>query len=96
MDSQVHIAGPTLRVGNVRRQRCVWCGALLEEYDLTRVSRALEPGEPASWEVGELVRLSGTFPRAAVAVEATPHAEDADAFAIPDDSCMALSDAVTV
>jgi hypothetical protein len=49
MDSQVHIAGPTLRVGNVRRQRCVWCGALL-----------------------------------------------ADAFAIPDDSCMALSDAVTV
>jgi hypothetical protein len=100
--SQVHLAGPTLRVGNVRRQRCIWCGALLEEYDLTRVSRVLEPGEdpdapwePASWEVGGLVRLSGTFPRVGVVVEAERHAEDADAFAIPSDSCMALSDAVT-
>jgi hypothetical protein len=102
--SQVHIAGPTLTVGTVRRQRCVWCGALLDEHDLAMIARPLEPGEdpenpepwePGAWEVGGLVRTSGTFPRVGEAIEAERHDDGSGAFRIPEDSCMALDAEVT-
>jgi hypothetical protein len=41
----VHLAAPAVRAGDVVRQRCAWCGALLEERDLSRIAVALEPGE---------------------------------------------------
>lgn len=97
----VHVAGPTLRAGHVRRQRCSWCGALLSEYDLSRIARPLEPGEdpenpepwePASWPVGGLVAISGTNPVCSRAVE--PELVDGDP-QIPADACMALDDEVT-
>lgn len=95
--SQLHISGPTLTVDGVRRQRCVWCGALLSEIDLGNISRPLESGEdpdnpapwePASWAVGAQVRLSGTSLRIGEVVE--PEMKDATSFEIPDDSCMAI------
>lgn len=95
----VHVAGPTLRAGNVRRQRCSWCGALLSEYDLTRIARPLEPGEdpdapwePSSWPVGGLVGISGTNPICSRIVD--PEMVDGEP-QIPADSCMAVSDEVT-
>jgi hypothetical protein len=102
--SQVHLAGPTATVGAIRRQRCAWCGALLEECDLANIARPLEPGEdpehpkpwePASWEMGALVRVLGTSPRVGMVVEQERHPEHPDSFSIPPDSCMALEEAVT-
>jgi hypothetical protein len=39
----IHFAGPTLRIGSVVRQRCLWCGALIEELDLDRIAVADDP-----------------------------------------------------
>lgn len=36
----VHLAGPLVTFDNVSRQRCVWCGALIEERDLPCSCRA--------------------------------------------------------
>lgn len=99
--SQVHIAGTVVSMGSLRRQRCSWCGALLQEYDLAAISRPLEPGEdpehpepwePGAWAVGGLVRLSGTFPRVGEAVE--PELKDGVPQA-PEDSCLVLDRMVT-
>lgn len=50
----IHFSGQTMRIGPLRRQRCLWCGGLIQEYDLRRISRVLEPGEDpdAEWEPG--------------------------------------------
>lgn len=45
MSALVHLAGLPVRVGDVIRQRCAWCGALIDDLDLTRVAVALEPGQ---------------------------------------------------
>lgn len=61
-DSVVHIAGPVIEIGPQYRQRCSWCGAVLEDYDLSRVAVAgpVEPDwRPATWEVGGLVEVYG-------------------------------------
>jgi hypothetical protein len=98
------VAGPTITVGSIRRQRCAWCGALLEEQDLSRIARPLEPGEdpdnpkpwePGAWETGAHVRLSGTNPRFSSLEEHEPHPEDPSQWQVPEDSCMALDDTVT-
>lgn len=48
----VHIAGPAVQIGPLLRQRCAWCGAVLVDYDLTRVA------VPVTWAVGELVAVA--------------------------------------
>lgn len=95
--SQVHVAAPTVMVGTLRRQRCAWCGALIDEVDLANVARPLEPGEdpavpwePAKWEFGAHVRVMGTGPRVSTLVEPEAHPADPGAFTIPYDSCMAV------
>lgn len=101
MTALVHIAAPVVRVGNIRRQRCGWCGALIAEHDLERLSRALEPGEdpdapwePASWEPGSLVRVEGNGPRVSMRVDEGEQRPDGS-FKIPEDACMALDAEVT-
>lgn len=86
-----HIAGPDLTVDGRRlRQRCIWCGAVIVDYDLERV--AVPDGQdptPATWKPGTFVRVSGTFPVAYVAVDPPEGGR------YPPDSCMALDDEVT-
>ncbi|MGI5223545.1 hypothetical protein [Actinoallomurus sp. CA-142502] len=56
----VHIAGPDITVGAQLRQRCAWCGAVLLDYDLTRI--AVPEGDdprPGTWPVGALVEVAG-------------------------------------
>lgn len=61
----VHIAGVTITVhGTHQRQRCSWCGAILQDYDLTRVMvqtppDGSEPDGPPSWQVGAQVAHDG-------------------------------------
>jgi hypothetical protein len=77
-----HIAGAQVEVGSHLRQRCSWCGAILADYDLTRI--AVPEGQdprPAMWETGKLVRVDGP---ASWIVE---HEDGAD---LPADSCAAL------
>ena len=98
---QIHIAGPTLTYDGIRRQRCSWCGALIQEYDLNNISRELEPGEdpdnpepwePASWAVGDEVAAVGVFPRTSWSVDT----EFRDGVPIAhNDSCMRIDLEVT-
>lgn len=97
MSHLVHMAAPTLRAANIIRQRCAWCGALIDEYDLDRI--AIPVGDEP------LVDADGS-PRGGwqglVAVDvcegvltskwAVPDPDDGK---IPADSCMALDVAVT-
>jgi hypothetical protein len=57
-----HLAGPDITVdGRWLRQRCVWCGAILVDYDMARIAVQVEPGEepspPATWEAGKFVEV---------------------------------------
>lgn len=74
-----HIAGAQVQVGSHLRQRCSWCGAILGDYDLTRI--AVPEGQdprPGMWETGKLVRVDGPV---SWIVE---HEEGAD---LPGDAC---------
>lgn len=90
----IHVAGPTLTFGSITRQRCCWCGALIEERDLANISmpeadRALDrQGKPLEadelgWWSG-LVAVCGTNP---VSLWAVDDPEDGKA---PERSCMML------
>lgn len=100
MSHLVHLAGPPIRVRNVIRQRCAWCGAVLQEDDLDRIAWVAEEGaedehpliEPdgtpkARW--AGLVAVEEGNPTAKWAVEESADRE------VPSDSCMALDPAVT-
>lgn len=97
----VHVAGTVLTFGQYRRQRCSWCGALLQEYDLANISRPLEPGEdpdnpepwePAAWPVGGLVAVVDGGPRAMWVVKPEQIGGEPQA---PGNSCMNLDREVT-
>lgn len=85
----VHIAGPDVQIGSVRRQRCAWCGVLLDEHDLARVAAPIgqEVTTPAVWTPGGLVLVDGNM-KATVSHE--------DGAALPDNACdrLPVADAV--
>lgn len=87
MTAITHIAGMKVQVGARRRQRCAWCGALLCDYDLTRIAvpEGQDP-EPAMWPPEELVVVDG------IASYTIPHVDGAD---LPADACAQLDDEVT-
>lgn len=102
LPSQVHLVGPDITVGTVQRQRCVWCGAMILEYDLANVSVQLQPGDdpenpprPAVWPSGSLVLMTGTFPQMTTTIENVEHPRDTDSFAIPENSCLGLDPEIT-
>lgn len=82
----VHIAGLDIQVGDVVRQRCAYCPAVLVDIDTARA--AVPEGQdptPARWPVGELVavlRDGGTTASRLVAHE--------DGEALPDNACARL------
>lgn len=82
-----HIAGPDIRVNAHLRQRCGWCGAVLCDYDLTRI--AVPDGQdptPATWAQGDLVRQDGN------AWFTVDHEDGAE---LPDDACARIDPEVT-
>lgn len=67
----VHYVGPVVRIGPFRRQRCMWCGAIVDEVDLSRVAMPIPEGkteeqaradgdfEPPTWQVAAWVGVDG-------------------------------------
>jgi hypothetical protein len=93
-DEIIHFAGQTMTFGRVTRQRCLWCGALIQEYDLDSIAMPEARREPErrgkpieaeelGWWTG-LVAVSGTNPVMRSAVD-----DPADGNA-PERSCMML------
>lgn len=95
----VHFAGPVCTYGSVARQRCQWCGALIQERDLAAIAvseagrdperqgKPLDFDELGHWE--GLVAVSGSNPRVLRAVEPEP-SEDEGYNRAPERSCMRL------
>lgn len=87
MNALVHIAGMYVRINDLLRQRCAWCGAVLLDYDLTRI--AVPEGQdptPATWPVGELVGVDGAMSYTVAHVDGDP---------LPDGACGRLDPEVT-
>lgn len=88
MTSIVHIAGNEVQVGHLLRQRCAWCGAVLVDYDLTRI--AVPEGQdprPGTWPAGELIEVDGP---------ASWVQEHTDGEPLPPNACGRLDPEVTV
>jgi hypothetical protein len=92
----VHLAAQAIRVGHVIRQRCAWCGALIDEHDLSTgslfpVGWQVNPdGTPVNrWDGLVLVDVTEGLGTLRWAVPTPADGE------MPEDSCMALDPAVT-
>lgn len=86
----VHIAAQPLKVGSRLRQRCAWCGAIIDDTDLEGMQVALAPGETEpppypSWPFNKLVARNGA---------ATYVVED-DGEHMPDNCCAKLDPEAT-
>ena len=94
------MAGPVITFGSVSRQRCSWCGALIDEKDMTRIAVQIpedgsDPLPLAWWEVGGLVAVSGSNPRVSSAVEPELSEDEtmpdgSPVYKAPERSCMRL------
>lgn len=83
----MHIAGADVQVGPLLRQRCAWCGALLQDYDLGRVAvPAGQDPRPALWPMGVLVAVDGP---------ASWIVEHQDGAELPPTACAQLDPGVT-
>lgn len=94
-ESVIHIAGLDVAVGSRLRQRCAWCGALLEDVDLANVAVLVGDGTDRSvehtwptWPVGGLVEVWG-----AGGVRNTVILGDDEK--LPPNACAQLDDTVT-
>ena len=73
----IHIAGQPVQVGSVVRQRCSWCGALIDHFDLNRIAAYIgEANADAdievtipTWEVNVLIEITYGNPRVIQIVE---------------------------
>jgi hypothetical protein len=87
----IHLAGPVITFGPVQRQRCAWCGAVIEEWNIERVGmlEADRPperqGEPV--EHDELPRWEGLVAIDGCARWRVDEPEDHEA---PERSCFVL------
>lgn len=93
----IHWVGPKVFFGDVSRQRCMWCGALIEETDWSLVaiqidssaSEEVQKAEVASVRDAEwtgLVEVSGTNPVTLSAVDQCLQDDEK----APDRACMRL------
>lgn len=58
----VHFAGASVRLNDLLRQRCAWCGQVLIDYDLSLVSFPVgTEREPSTWPAGKLVAVDGNM-----------------------------------
>jgi hypothetical protein len=93
----VHFAGQDMEINGVKRQRCLWCGSLLIEWDLARVMvRVPEDGSPpvgpGVFEVGANI---GQADGMSWIVPKEEHPEHPGSYVIPDASCALLDPSVT-
>lgn len=87
MTALIHIAGMTVTVNALIRQRCAWCGATLIDYDLERMAVPVgQDPTPATWPVGDLVAVDGG---------ASWIVERKDDQPLPDGACAILDAEVT-
>lgn len=86
----VHIAGLPVKVGRIVRQRCAWCGAVIDDVDLSAVAVVLTgAGDPQlwpTWPVGALLGVDGGV-RWVI--------EHADGDDVPPECCASLDPTVT-
>lgn len=89
----VHLAGDCITVaGRHMRQRCSWCGAVLIDYDLTRVMSPEGQAGPGGFKPGALIALAGDFPQMSWEIEFDPETGKLSEI---DGCCMNLDPAVT-
>lgn len=81
-----HIAGLEVTISDrFLRQRCAWCGAMLIDYDLTRIAVPIgQDPKPSTWPPGALVEVDG------------PVAYTVDAGRLPDNACAAVHPELTL
>ena len=95
MPALTHIAAAPILIDGRLRQRCAWCGAVIDDVDLTRIAVAVEPGQDPgpypSWPDGAQVRVDGGW-RAIVHEEGEA---DGDVPALAPDSCARLPHELT-
>jgi hypothetical protein len=95
-----HLAGESITVDQrYMRQRCVWCGAVLIDYDLANISVQIpkdgsEPQPPGAWEPYVWVAVAKTDGTGACWV-VNVEDEKVEGKGYPVSSCMALDPAVT-
>lgn len=84
----IHIAGLDVEVNGCLRQRCAWCGVVLDDYDLRSIAVPVgQDPRPGTWQVGALV-----FSEGGVSYLVEPEEGDK----LPDGACAALDPAVTL
>jgi hypothetical protein len=54
----IHYAGTPIKLGPIGRQRCCWCGVLIDEWDF---ENTMSTGDATitPWEVGALIEFRG-------------------------------------
>lgn len=55
----IHFVGIEIHVENLVRQRCSWCGEILEDVDLSLMMSPEGSGPWKGWEVGALLAVEG-------------------------------------
>jgi hypothetical protein len=87
----IHIAGPVVLVGNHHRQRCSWCGAVIDDQDLTMIAFQITEDNPhptyGRWEQGGLIWQQGGETGVVIHEDGQP---------LPDRCCGKLDPSATV
>lgn len=63
MNSKIHFVGAGISIGSKYRQRCSWCGVIIEDGDYNNI--ATPDGQPFNpfWTVGKLIEITDGNPR---------------------------------
>jgi hypothetical protein len=86
----IHVAGAEIQYENLVRQRCLWCGALLVQYDVTRYA-SMDGKPPTVWAYRALVAVDGE-----ASWEVAPQKPNrGEARHAPAESCFMIDPAVT-
>jgi hypothetical protein len=103
LDGVVHIVGPDTIVNGRRRQRCLWCGALLVDDNLAAMGWPLDedgtdPGPPAPWKVGTFMEVLGEIAQGDYSIRTTaddPGPDETGNTPLPDRCCAILDPEIT-
>lgn len=88
----VHVAAQPVTFGSMQRQRCAWCGALIEERDHSRMAVAVPPNSSEEVRREEVARAAETRWEGLVAVDGHVRwaVDDPEDGLAPERSCMRL------